>query len=40
MKSLNKTETPIFPFRSVFFLSKGNLFDVYFKANQYADHII
>ena len=28
-KSLNKTETPIFLIRSVFFVSKGNLFDVY-----------
>ena len=30
MKSLNKTETPIFFICCVFFVSKGNLFDVYF----------
>ena len=30
MKSLNKTKTPIFLICSVFFVSKGNLFDVYF----------
>ena len=29
MKSLNKTETPIF--KCVFFASKDNLFDVYLK---------
>ena len=29
MKSLSKTETPIF-LSVVFFVSKGNLFDVYF----------
>ena len=34
MKSLNKTETPIFNIRSVFFVSKGNLFDVYFTTLQ------
>ena len=32
MKSLNKTKTPIFFFiYSVFFVSKGNLFYIYFK---------
>ena len=30
MKSLNKTETPIFLSVVCFFVSKGNLFDVYF----------
>ena len=29
MKNLNKIETPIYVIRSVFFASKGNLFDVY-----------
>ena len=30
MKSLNKTEAPIFLICIVFFVSKGNLFDVFF----------
>ena len=34
IKSLNKTETPIFLICSVFFVSKGNLFDVYFTTRQ------
>ena len=34
MKSLNKTETPIFLSVVCFFVSKGNLFDVYFTTLQ------
>ena len=34
MKSLNKTETPIFFICSVFSVPKGNLFDVYFTTLQ------
>ena len=33
-KSLNKTDTPIFFICSLFFVSKGNLFDVYFTTLQ------
>ena len=29
MKSLSKTETPIFLIRGVYFVSKANLYDVY-----------
>ena len=34
MKSLNKKRDSHIPIRSVFFVSKGNLFDVYFTTLQ------
>ena len=36
MKSLNKTETPIFAICSVFFVSKSNLFGVNYNSTNWA----
>ena len=39
MKSLNITETAIFLIHSVFFFSKGNLFDVYLISQIYPSEL-